>query len=770
MRIFIGTHDIAAVVTNLAEGFRNLGHHVETAVWKKHQFYPHFEYDRIIKNVRDKISFNIGDDDSVSINNIPPDFQEWMLSFDLYVFIAGQSFFQGNMDFPILKEHGKKITSFFCGSEVRHWAAAEPMWKEWGGHLPPYMRKESLKNTSNSIVQPIKQGVYWDTFANKMHNVQMAERYASTIFSVPEQSGLQSRPYQSFGLPINLDDFTFNIPARDVPVVIHTPSNKGFKRTDLVLECVERLKAEGINFDFKMLHKVPHKEILEALTDADVLVDEMSHFPAVLAYEAMASGCAVLAGNHDGVVPLPDPKERPVMHIEPSNLYEQMKRVLTDKDLRIKLAEAGAVYVKQYGDRNMVAKRMLDDVERSERGDFDYYPHYFFNDLTIPDGEILPDYLQYMRLEILMEHGIPLKSDLTRLILAGLLPSSAFKYLDTIESKQWKQPMKETAKWVWTADRENLFPIKNNSTKISIPLRTSSDTYNPFFITGAGRSGTSLVRRILIANTDIHIPPETYVLGNCVLNFEMFQFMPWEELVDIVLDLFENHNEFYTFEISLTKLRKQLKLTEKSKRSLAVILDGFFKFHAAKHSPKAKIWGDKTPMNAFSLPELLSLYPNGKFVHMLRDGYDFVFSCLQAKRYDNVPEAANRWVRSVNICRRFETLFPENFMTVKYEELVSNPSEKMKEICDFIDLEFTEDMLDSENMAEKMADTLKSGSHEQLKMSISARNVGKGRKNLTQEQKFTATKIIFPELIRYGYPIEDELVFNLRIQENNSSS
>ncbi|MCK5296076.1 MAG: sulfotransferase, partial [Alphaproteobacteria bacterium] len=104
--------------------------------------------------------------------------------------------------------------------------------------------------------------------------------------------------------------------------------------------------------------------------------------------------------------------------------------------------------------------------------------------------------------------------------------------------------MKETAKWVWTADRENLFPIKNNSTKISIPLRTSSDTYNPFFITGAGRSGTSLVRRILIANTDIHIPPETYVLGNCVLNFEMFQFMPWEELVDIVLDLFENHNEF----------------------------------------------------------------------------------------------------------------------------------------------------------------------------------------------------------------------------------
>ena len=119
MRIFIGTHDIAAVVTNLAEGFRNLGHHVETAVWKKHQFYPHFEYDRIIKNVRDKISFNIGDDDSVSINNIPPDFQEWMLSFDLYVFIAGQSFFQGNMDFPILKEHGKKSSNLLHRQQIR---------------------------------------------------------------------------------------------------------------------------------------------------------------------------------------------------------------------------------------------------------------------------------------------------------------------------------------------------------------------------------------------------------------------------------------------------------------------------------------------------------------------------------------------------------------------------------------------------------------------------------------------------------------------------
>ena len=44
------------------------------------------------------------------------------------------------------------------------------------------------------------------------------------------------------------------------------------------------------------------------------------------------------------------------------------------------------------------------------------------------------------------------------------------------------------------------------------PLHRSEDIH-PFFIIGPDRSGNTLMRRVLEAHEDVHIPPESYVLG-----------------------------------------------------------------------------------------------------------------------------------------------------------------------------------------------------------------------------------------------------------------
>lgn len=49
----------------------------------------------------------------------------------------------------------------------------------------------------------------------------------------------------------------------------------------------------------------------------------------------------------------------------------------------------------------------------------------------------------------------------------------------------------------------------------SIPLNNNED-YKPFFIIGSGRSGNTLLRRILTKKNGIVIPPETYVLGKVI--------------------------------------------------------------------------------------------------------------------------------------------------------------------------------------------------------------------------------------------------------------
>ena len=45
------------------------------------------------------------------------------------------------------------------------------------------------------------------------------------------------------------------------------------------------------------------------------------------------------------------------------------------------------------------------------------------------------------------------------------------------------------------------------------------ERHDPFFVIGVGRSGNTLFRRILTAHSELHIPPETFVLGDVLADF-----------------------------------------------------------------------------------------------------------------------------------------------------------------------------------------------------------------------------------------------------------
>jgi hypothetical protein len=126
------------------------------------------------------------------------------------------------------------------------------------------------------------------------------------------------------------------------------------------------------------------------------------------------------------------------------------------------------------------------------------------------------------------------------------------------------------------------------------------EAIRPFFIIGSGRSGNTLLRRILYAHPELHIPPETYILGRTIKLFLENRNMRWTDLVYLVLSQFEYYPEFVTFEITLRPLVQRLVVAPKDVRSLAFILDSFYRYHAETKSIHCKRWGDKTPMNTFT--------------------------------------------------------------------------------------------------------------------------------------------------------------------------
>src|SRR5438552_7623283 len=44
-RVLVGTVEIAGMLPDFADGFRQLGHQVTTAIGTRHPFYEHFKYD-----------------------------------------------------------------------------------------------------------------------------------------------------------------------------------------------------------------------------------------------------------------------------------------------------------------------------------------------------------------------------------------------------------------------------------------------------------------------------------------------------------------------------------------------------------------------------------------------------------------------------------------------------------------------------------------------------------------------------------------------------
>lgn len=272
----------------------------------------------------------------------------------------------------------------------------------------------------------------------------------------------------------------------------------------------------------------------------------------------------------------------------------------------------------------------------------------------------------------------------------------------------------------------------------------------PFFIIGSGRSGNTLLRSILSGNSDISIPPESYRLPFAIKRFHISNNRDWKELFPEVLDEFKNCKEFYTWDINLQDVHNRLDSIAESKRTLSNIFDELYCTYSEKHNPDSKLWGDKTPLNTLYLDWISSVFPQSKFIHIIRDGRDVVSSYLEMKRYSSVDEASKRWNHSINFAQRFGSKIGESYMEIRYESLVNKPKEVIMEVCNFLDVEYNSKILDHTSQIDKMGDTDKSH-HSNLSKPISSESVGKWKNNLSENNQKRVTKLLYTSLHRLGY-------------------
>ena len=394
MKIFIGTEDIASLLSDLAFGFKELGYQVTTYASAKNKFYATHKYDivrgTLINDIihywdwkflpkRLKDYFNRLD----NLLTIP--YLKWknkklIEEHDLFIFIWRPWLHESYL-FPLLKKKGKKIICLHAGSDVRHISAFQQQY-----------------NIDTSGWEDVFKT---DDLNSKINKIRYQELYCDLIYSVPDQAGLYLRAYKHLRLPLNKEkNIQFKIPARKIPVIVHVPSKGGIKGTHLINQTVDKLKKDGYELDYRFIQGIPNKKLLEILTEADILCDELFlHGPGVLSAEAMAAGCAV-ATNCLNVYPF----QPPVCSVTPETIYEKLKLLITDIDYRVALATAGKRFVEEYNNPAAIAAEIIKDLANDSKED--YKPDFFIKRFQLPTHTHLKKNTRALTQQVIDKYGL----------------------------------------------------------------------------------------------------------------------------------------------------------------------------------------------------------------------------------------------------------------------------------------------------------------------------------------------------------------------------
>ncbi|HEX2981039.1 MAG TPA: hypothetical protein VHO48_12295 [Anaerolineaceae bacterium] len=270
--------------------------------------------------------------------------------YDVYVLIHSDTFLPGNLDVPLLRLLGKQVVRIWCGSDVRYWHAYEQE-----------MRKLGMEKDVASFLESIR-GKRFDRYLQKRDMVRIGERFANLIYAQASYAQLFKRPYLRINLPMAVNEYVYNFPDRDVPLVVHAPSSKERKGTRAILRAVDELHAEGLSFEFRIVQNCSNEQVRIALQEADIVVDQLiSAIIGKLALEGMSCGCAVLGRYAPEYAPVPP--GCPMIRVTEETIKERLREVIVNRDLRRRLAVEGRQYVETYYDRRVFAKNMLAALE-----------------------------------------------------------------------------------------------------------------------------------------------------------------------------------------------------------------------------------------------------------------------------------------------------------------------------------------------------------------------------------------------------------------------
>ena len=265
----------------------------------------------------------------------------------------------------------------------------------------------------------------------------------------------------------------------------------------------------------------------------------------------------------------------------------------------------------------------------------------------------------------------------------------------------------------------------------------------PFFIVGVPRSGTTLLAVLLNNHSEIYVGKTTPAHALLELHRRIMESYSLDSDVRCRTPAERLWQAVQTQELVREMCRNVSDKAEEGLRSLlAHACDDIVRHHGKM------IWGDKSPFMLNYIPQLTHLFPGVRFVHVIRDGRAVAQSRHHRRGYP-LRLAIDDWKCMILHGRIDGEIVGSNrYLEVKFEELLSKPQEVLTRVCNFLGVEFEEQMLDL-GAAEA---TERPGAYVGKRFDTSKINAWQGK--LTSKQIETLESIAGDLLQALDYPLQ----------------
>jgi len=254
------------------------------------------------------------------------------------------------------------------------------------------------------------------------------------------------------------------------------------------------------------------------------------------------------------------------------------------------------------------------------------------------------------------------------------------------------------------------------------------------FMVGEQRSGSNLLRLILNESSNIAAPHPPHILQRMMPLVSIYGDLStnkaFNKLIDDVCQLVELNPVPW----DKVKLNRKEVLKRCSERSLIAVYGAIMDLYAEAHGASA--WMCKSMQNIHWADEINLYFDNPKYIYLYRDPRDVTLSFTKAVIGEKHPYfIAKQWNELQELCiEQMNSLSTKSIFPISYENLLANPEKIVKKLCQFLDIDFSQNMLNFHTSKEAERSAKSSSLWENLSQPIKSNNSKKFMNELTTEE------------------------------------